>query len=223
MTEPIHNYSEIGKLKTVMLKRPGQELENFTPEMLKRLLFDDIPYLQNAQKEHDMFAQKLEKNGVEVLYLENLSAEALDAGGNEAKNYFLEEMLKESGYSIGTTHDALKEYLYQMSTAKMVNKIMSGVRKNELDFNPRDLASLSEDPDYEFYLDPMPSLYFTRDTSACIGNGVSINHMAYPARQRESLFNEIIMKYHPGFLIKGFLFGVIATTIRALKVGMNWY
>ena len=84
----------------------------------------------------------------------------------------------------------------------MVNTIMAGVRKNELDFVPQDLVSLSENSDYEFYMDPMPNLYFTRDTSACIGNGISINHMTFPARQRESLFNETIIKYHPRFANK---------------------
>lgn len=202
MTEPIHNYSEIGKLKIVMLKRPGREVENFTPDMMPRLLFDDIPYLPIAQQEHDMFAKTLRDNDIEVLYMEKLSAEALDAGGEEVKNQFLEQMLKESGYASGSIHDALKEYLVNMSTQDMVNTIMAGVRKNELDFVPQDLVSLSENSDYEFYMDPMPNLYFTRDTSACIGNGISINHMTFPARQRESLFNETIIKYHPRFANK---------------------
>lgn len=202
MTEPIHNYSEIGKLKTVMLKRPGREVENFTPDMMPRLLFDDIPYLPIAQQEHDMFAKTLRDNDIEVLYMEKLSAEALDAGGEEVKNQFLEQMLKESGYASGSIHDALKEYLVNMSTQDMVNTVMAGVRKNELDFVPQDLVSLSENSDYEFYMDPMPNLYFTRDTSACIGNGISINHMTFPARQRESLFNETIIKYHPRFANK---------------------
>ena len=167
-----------------------------------RLLFDDIPYLPIAQQEHDMFAKTLRDNDIEVLYMEKLSAEALDAGGEEVKNQFLEQMLKESGYASGSIHDALKEYLVNMSTQDMVNTIMAGVRKNELDFVPQDLVSLSENSDYEFYMDPMPNLYFTRDTSACIGNGISINHMTFPARQRESLFNETIIKYHPRFANK---------------------
>ncbi|KRM04627.1 arginine deiminase (ADI) (arginine dihydrolase) (AD) [Lentilactobacillus farraginis DSM 18382 = JCM 14108] len=203
MTSPIHNYSEIGKLKTVLLKRPGREIENFTPEMMPRLLFDDIPYLPIAQKEHDYFADTLRDNGVEVLYLEKLSAEALDAGGEEVRDHFLEQMLTESGYASGTIHDALKEYLGSMSNQDMVVKIMAGVRKNELDFVPKDLVSCAENQDYEFYMDPMPNLYFTRDPSACIGDGLSINHMTYPARQRESLFNETIIKYHPRFANQG--------------------
>ena len=79
MTTPIHVMSEIGKLKTVLLKRPGKEVENLTPEIMERLLFDDIPHLSVIQKEHDAFAQALIDRGVEVLYLEKLAAEAIDA------------------------------------------------------------------------------------------------------------------------------------------------
>ena len=63
MTSPIHVNSEIGKLKAVILKRPGHEVENITPEIMPRLLFDDIPYLPIAQKEHDQFAQVLRDHG----------------------------------------------------------------------------------------------------------------------------------------------------------------
>ena len=69
METGIHNTSEIGRLKKVLLHRPGQELENLMPEYLERLLFDDIPYLREAQKEHDAFADCLRQQGVEVVYL----------------------------------------------------------------------------------------------------------------------------------------------------------
>ncbi len=88
MTSPIHVTSEIGKLNVVMLKRPGVEVENFTPEMMPRLLFDDIPYLPIAQKEHDNFADTLRDNEVEVLYLEKLAAEASMRVGQRLKRPF---------------------------------------------------------------------------------------------------------------------------------------
>lgn len=203
MTKPIHVMSEIGKLKTVMLKRPAVEVENFTPDMMSRLLFDDIPYLPIAQQEHDNFAEVLRQNGTEVLYLEKLSAEALEDGGEEVKLNFLQQMLTESGYMAGTIHDALKEYLLSLDTQAMVNKIMGGIRKEELDFVPGDLESVAENNDYPFLMDPMPNLYFTRDPAASIGDGLSINHMTFAARQRESLFMETIIKYHHRFANQG--------------------
>ena len=74
----IHVTSEIGNLKKVLLHRPGNELLNLTPDTLARLLFDDIPYLPDAQKEHDAFAKALRDNGVEVVYLEDLMADVMD-------------------------------------------------------------------------------------------------------------------------------------------------
>ena len=83
METGIHNTSEIGRLKKVMLHRPGRELENLMPEYLERLLFDDIPYLKEAQREHDAFADCLRRSGVEVVYLADLAAEL--AGSDEPK------------------------------------------------------------------------------------------------------------------------------------------
>ena len=124
MSSPIHIFSEIGKLKSVMLKRPGVEIENFTPDMMTRLLFDDIPYLPIAQAEHDEFAKLLQDHGAETLYVETLTAEAIDAGG--VKEKFVDVMLDESGYTRGSIRDALKEYLLHFETQDMVDKIIAG-------------------------------------------------------------------------------------------------
>ena len=83
----INVFSEIGKLKTVLLHRPGKELENLTPDILERLLFDDIPYLKVAQEEHDAFANVLRDNDVEVLYIKNMVVEALENHPEEKNNF----------------------------------------------------------------------------------------------------------------------------------------
>ena len=83
MANGLYVHSEIGPLKKVLLHRPGKELLNLTPDDLSRLLFDDIPFLEVAQAEHDRFADILREQGVEVLYLERLTAEALDAAGSQ--------------------------------------------------------------------------------------------------------------------------------------------
>lgn len=104
MQSPIHVTSEIGKLKTVMLHRPGHEIENVYPDILHRMLVDDIPYLPIAQEEHDYFAKTLKDQGIEVLYFAKLAAEAL--ADDQVKNEFLEKMLAESGHAAGAVHDA---------------------------------------------------------------------------------------------------------------------
>lgn len=193
--------SEIGKLKTVLLKRPGAEVENITPNTMERLLFDDIPYLKIAQKEHDYFAETLRNNGVETLYIDNLAVEALSQG-ESIKNEFLEQYLDEHGYGSGTTHDVLQEYLNSFDIKDMVSKLYSGVRRNEvaLDVKNESLHDLAgSDANNPFLLDPLPNAYFTRDPQASMGSGITINHMTFAARRPESLFTEFVMKYHPRF------------------------
>lgn len=197
MTSPIHVTSEIGKLKTVMLHRPGREIENITPDSMERLLFDDIPYLPIAQEEHDFFAQTLRDQGAEVIYFEKLAAEAL--ADEKVRQEFLNRMVAESGYVAGATHDALIEYLSAMNPQDMVDKIIEGVRGTDIDLKHGDLQSVSENTDWPFLMDPMPNAYFTRDPQASIGDGISINRMTFAARQRESLITEYIIKYNPRF------------------------
>ncbi|MFE6538226.1 arginine deiminase [Bacillus cereus] len=197
MKHPIHVTSEIGELQTVLLKRPGKEVENLTPDYLQQLLFDEIPYLPIIQKEHDYFAQTLRNRGVEVLYLEKLAAEALV--DKKLREEFVDRILKEGQADVNVAHQTLKEYLLSFSNEELIQKIMGGVRKNEIETSKKThLYELMEDH-YPFYLDPMPNLYFTRDPAASVGDGLTINKMREPARRRESLFMEYIIKYHPRF------------------------
>ncbi|MFT8459477.1 MAG: arginine deiminase [Liquorilactobacillus ghanensis] len=197
MTASINVKSEIGKLTTVILKRPGKEIENITPATMPRLLFDDIPYLPIAQKEHDQFAEILKQNGTEVLYLDDLAAEALK--DTNVRQKFLQQMIAESGFKQGKTADALQDYLSGFAPLAMVQHIMEGIRKEELPLKTFDLKNISENNDYPFLMDPMPNLYFTRDPAASIGDGLSINRMTFTARRRESLFMEYIIAHHQRF------------------------
>ncbi|MFV4896169.1 arginine deiminase [Lactobacillus delbrueckii] len=197
MTSPIHVTSEIGKLKTVMLHRPGREIENITPDSMERLLFDDIPYLPIAQEEHDFFAQTLRDNGAEVIYTEDLAAEAL--ADEAVRNEFIERQVVEAGFVAGVTHDALVEYLKALTPAELVTRIYEGIRKDDLELTSLDLAAVSENTEWPFLMDPLPNAYFTRDPQASIGDGMSVNKMTFPARQRESMITEYILKYNARF------------------------
>ena len=198
--DPLHITSEIGKLKTVLVHRPGAELENLTPNYLKDLLFDDIPYLKVAQEEHDNFTNILRDRGVEVLYLDQLSAEALS--DDIVRTDFIKEMVHASKQGDRYVTNHIIEYLESMSPIDMVHCVMSGLRKSDLpipDEHVQQLHRMVEGDSYPFYLDPMPNLYFTRDPSAVIGNGLTLNKMHWPARRRESMFMEYIIKNHPRF------------------------
>lgn len=193
---PIQVYSEIGRLKRVILHRPSIELENLIPANLEALLFDDIPYLEAAQKEHDAFAQILIENGVEVLYLEKLAAEAIDNGN--VREEFIEEWLSESGLEPGAHYHAVKEKLTAIEDSyELILKTMTGFRKDEVEVEEGTTLIDTLDKDYPLLINPMPSLYFTRDPFATIGQGISLNHMYSETRKRETIYGKYIFQYHP--------------------------
>ncbi|MCO4338913.1 arginine deiminase [Staphylococcus agnetis] len=196
MKRTINVNSEIGRLKTVLLKRPGKELENLVPDYLDGLLFDDIPYLKVAQREHDYFAEVLKNEGVEVLYLEKLTAESLTAP--QVREQFIDEILAESRKTVLGHEAEIKALFSKLDNQSLVDKIMAGVRKEEINLKTTHLVEYMDDK-YPFYLDPMPNLYFTRDPQASVGNGVTINRMYWRARRRESIFMQYILKHHPDF------------------------
>ena len=196
---PICVRSETGTLEQVLLHRPGAELEQLVPGELERLLFDDIPYLQAAQQEHDAFAEMLRHNGTQVLYLEELMAQTL-AADPQVRRRFVRQFIEEGGRIARHFQPALYEYLTALTDDELVRRTMTGVSMEE--FLPEGqrgaLVSLTRGS-HRFVLDPIPNLYFTRDPFACIGEGVSLNAMYSPTRRRETIYGQYILRYHPDF------------------------
>ena len=192
--------SEIGNLKKVILHRPGDELLNLTPNTLEELLFDDIPFLPVAQEEHDAFAKILRDEGVEVVYLEDLMAEVLDAKP-ELRRQFLDQWIYEAGIRTDMYHDIITDSLESNypNTTDMVMKTMAGINLQELPQKDTHLLVDMVSDRCKLVCAPMPNLYFTRDPFAMIGNGVSINRMYSETRNRETIYGEYIFKYHPDF------------------------
>ncbi|MCI8367402.1 MAG: arginine deiminase [Eggerthellaceae bacterium] len=190
--------SEIMPLKKVLLHRPGDELLNLTPNTLEELLFDDIPFLQVAQAEHDEFAGILRNEGVEVVYLEDLMAEVLDLYP-ELREKFLKQFIFEAGIRTDRYQKIIYDYLNDnyVTNKELVMKTMAGVNLQELHTDKSNsLVDLVSDAS-KLVIAPMPNLYFTRDPFAMIGNGVSINRMYSETRNRETIYGEYIFKYHP--------------------------
>ena len=203
MGEAFNITSEVGQLRTVMLHRPGEELLNLSPSNLDRLLFDDIPFLAQAQAEHDAFAKLLLDEGVEVLYLEDLVAEALDAAP-EARDGLIAAYVNESGRLGARLQDAVHERLAAVEDSReLVRMMVCGVRSSEVDARLgdtstlADLTALAHGRDEHLIIDPMPNLYFTRDPFSVIGGGVSVNRMHTPTRRRETLLGGFILDHHP--------------------------
>lgn len=190
--------SEIKPLRKVLLHRPGEEIENLTPEYLERLLFDDIPFLEVAQQEHDAFADTLRSNGVEVVYLHELAAEAIE--DEDIKEKFINQFIQEARIKSEELQKNVYKFLKTFeNNEELIRKTMAGINKNELpQLSKKSLSDLTAD-EYPFVADPMPNLYFTRDPFASIGNGVSLNKMYSVTRNRETLYADYIFKYHKDF------------------------
>lgn len=198
----IHVTSEIKPLRKVLLHRPGNELLNLTPDTLSDLLFDDIPYLPDAQREHDDFARILKSNGVEVVYLEDLMADVL-ALSDDIKKRFLKQFIYEAGIRTPKYKNLVFEYLYSFKDNKeLVLKTMEGIQVREIDRKKREIEKSLVDlvtDETDFLADPMPNLYFTRDNFASIGEGISLNKMFSVTRNRETIYAEYIFNYHPDY------------------------
>ena len=198
MRNSICNFSEIKPLKKVLMHRPGEEFLNLTPNTLDRLLFDDIPYLKIAQQEHDAYANALRAEGVEVVYLTDLAAEALEAGGRTVRKKFLEQFIVEAGVTSPKIAKHCFDFLNAIKdTRDLVRKCIAGIDISEL----KKLGSVSG-----FYatrdtgkmiIDPIPNILFQRDPMATIGHGATLHKMWAVTRTRESIFAEYIFKYHP--------------------------
>ena len=201
----IHVTSEIKPLKEVLVHRPGKELLNLTPDTLGRLLFDDIPYLKDAQAEHDEFVQILRDNGIKVVYLENLMADTLDANP-QIRPSFIRQFIYEAGVRTPMYKDLLFDYLNSFTdNLELVLKTMEGIKVKELGRRKKDIENSLVDlvsEEGKFLAEPMPNLYFTRDPFASVGDGVVLNKMYSVTRSRETIYAEYIFNYHPKYIDK---------------------
>ena len=198
MKNTICNFSEIAPLKKVLMHRPGDEFLNLTPNTLERLLFDDIPYLKIAQQEHDAYANVLRAEGVEVVYLVDLAAEALEAGGRTVRKKFIEQFIREAGVTSPKIAKHCFDYLNAIKDTKdMVRKCIAGIDISELKKLGKVSGFYATRDTGRMIIDPIPNLYFQRDPMATVGHGATLHKMWSVTRTRESIFMEYVYRYHP--------------------------
>lgn len=198
--------SEVGKLKRVMLHRPGKELERLTIDNKDELLFDDILWVEEAQKEHDAFADILRDNGVEVVYFRNCLSHVLR--DEEVRDSLLDDALSLEAIDLPLL-TALKSVLMQESPGDLAETLIAGLTKKEaLEFlGPCSSLLLRTMFDRDFLIRPLPNLYFQRDPFSFVKNGVILSVMNYEARRKEPLYAKYIFKNHPYFKNIEILFG----------------
>ncbi len=156
MVNGINVYSEIGKLNRVLLHRLGREIEGLVPDNFERLLFDEIPYLEVAQHEHDCFANVLRDNHVEVLYFADEVVKALE--DIEARKQFVKEFLRDSDILSNHAIEPMENYLLEMPVKDMVETIIAGIKKEEIHIQKTHSLADFINESYPYYTDPMPNL-----------------------------------------------------------------
>ena len=186
--------SEVGRLRTVLLHRPGPELKRLTPRNNDKLLFDGIPWVSRAQEEHDGFAQALRDRGVEVLYLVDLLVETLES--EEARAAAVTSAV-ESHHLGDTLRGYLASVLLDLSPTALAHTLCEGIRNDEVRGGFGLVTSLLAHDD--FLIEPLPNLLFTRDSSVWLRDHVAITSLAMPARERETQLTELIYTRHPRF------------------------
>jgi arginine deiminase len=190
--------SEIGKLKAVMLHRPGRELERITPQYLHELLFDDIPWLKKMREEHDGFADALRMRGCTVYYYEDMLGEILK--DNHVKEDLVIEVLTKCNIANPDLEELIKGFLMEKDAQIVAEIMIAGLHKKDFPDIHREKRLVDHiKEEYPFYINPLPNLYFTRDPGAVIGNGLSVNSMNTHARDRETMILKYIYMHHPSF------------------------
>jgi arginine deiminase len=189
-------HSEVGKLRTVLVCRPGLAHHRLTPGNCRDLLFDDVIWVQEAQKDHHDFVLKMQERGTEVLELHDLLAQTLEL--DEARRFILDRRVTPNAVGPGTAQ-ALRPWMDEMPARRLAEHLIGGVAISDLEESDvkRFLTEVFGGPD--FLLPPIPNTLFQRDPSCWIYGGVTFNPMYWPARKPETLLQRAVYKFHPRF------------------------
>ena len=190
--------SEVGRLRAVILHRPGAELQRLTPRNNDALLFDGLPWVARAQQEHDAFAALLRSRDIEVLLLAELLAEALASGAARMQGIAAAVDLERLGRPLA---QELSAYLRTLQPVELARILVAGATFTELPLGARVETSLVRRMQHsdDFVIEPLPNLMFTRDSSFWIGSRVAITSLALPARMRETSLTDLVYAHHPRF------------------------
>ncbi len=194
--------SEVGRLRTVLLHRPGNELKRLTPRNNADLLFDGLPWVGRAQEEHDAFAQALRDRGVEVLYVRDLLVETL--ADEDAREELIASALPP--WDVGPTLSmCLTDHLRGLHQEDLADVIIGGLAHEEVTGGFGVVYDLLGD--HDFVVPPLPNLLFTRDSSVWVDGAVAVTRPSMRARQREVSLTGAIYKHHPRFAGTPLLYG----------------
>jgi arginine deiminase len=204
MTEPMSAtygvHSEVGRLRKVLVCSPGLAHRRLTPSNNDELLFDDVMWVENAQRDHAEFVDKLTDRGVEVVELHALLAETLAIAG--ARDWILDRKIIANRVGLGLV-DATRAYLETLAPRQLAEYLIGGLATNDLpeDFRSPYISLARESlGTREYLMSPLPNTLYTRDTTCWLYGGVTMNPLYWPARHDETLLYKAIYSFHPDFV-----------------------
>lgn len=194
--------SEVGRLRTVLVHRPGQELRRITPRSAGHLLFSSVPWVARAQQEHDRLAEVLREHGVEVLYLTELLQDALEY--QPARDEAIGSALRSAALG-DELRELVRRHLDWLDPEALAHALIAGLTPGELKMGRGVVFELLDRCD--FVVEPLPNLAFCRDSSLWIGDRAAVTSLAAPRRRRESELVAVIYAHHPRFAGTKYLYG----------------
>ena len=189
-------HSEVGKLRTVMVCRPGLAHQRLTPGNCHDLLFDDVVWVHEAQKDHYDFVLKMRERGVEVLDLHELLAETLELP--EARKFVLDRRITKNSVGPGTV-GVIRPWLDSLPGKQLAELLLGGIAISDIPDGTLQKMLVEVVGPLEFLIPPIPNTLFQRDPSCWIYGGVTCNPMYWPARKPETLLQRAVYKFHPEF------------------------
>ncbi len=205
MNNKVGVYSEAGVLRTVMVCRPDLAHKRLTPENCTDLLFDDVLWVEEAQKHHDDFVAQMKARDIEVLDMQVMLGEILD--NKEARKFILDRRVADDMVNPIVAKD-FRDYFTEMDSKELARYLIGGINLDEIPDEVGGVYKKAVTPDGynldDWIFNPLPNTQFTRDNSAWVFNGVSLNPMYWQARRQETLLTHAIYQYHPRFANEDF-------------------
>jgi arginine deiminase len=208
MTEPSQGsvsstygvHSEVGRLRKVLVCAPGLAHRRLTPTNSDDLLFDDVMWVENAQRDHADFVNKLTQRGVEVAELHDLVAETMQVAG--ARDWLLDRKIEPNHVGLGLV-DGTRAYLESLAPPQLAEVLIGGLATNDLPEEYRtDYIALARESTgvREYLMPPLPNTLYTRDTTCWLYGGLTMNPLFWPARKDETLIYKAIYEFHPEYV-----------------------
>jgi arginine deiminase len=193
-------HSEVGRLRKVLVCAPGLAHRRLTPTNSDDLLFDDVMWVENAQRDHADFVNKLTQRGVEVAELHDLVAQTMEIEG--ARDWLLDRKIEPNHVGLGLV-DGTRAYLESLAPRELAEFLIGGLATNDLPEDYRtDYVALARESTgvREYLMPPLPNTLYTRDTTCWLYGGLTMNPLFWPARKDETLIYKAIYEFHPDYV-----------------------